>query len=167
MLALYGLVQWMRIDADSQFLSVILFNCYHGVYPVGRVFSWNNDSLAAHLVQCSLDTIFQSLGIRLGRLMTSCTSRCDGVLPLFLQILSTNFCLLVLLASVLASAKPAWLNFGQHRGPTYSYNDDGSKKRQNWWVHFTISIANNNHNTKGHRVINTKDLNTKLTCCVT
>ena len=38
--------------------------------------------------------------------------------------------LLVLLASVLASAKPAWLNFGQHRGPTYSYNN-GSKKRQN------------------------------------
>ena len=30
------------------------------------------------------------------------------------------FTLLVLLASVLASAKPAWLNFGLHRGPTYS-----------------------------------------------
>ena len=70
------------------------------------------------------------------------------------------FTLLVLLASVLASAKPAWLNFGQHRGPTYSYND-GSKKRQNWWARFTISIANNKHNTKGHRVIKTKDLNKK------
>ena len=48
--------------------------------------------------------------------------------------------------------------FGQHRGPTYFYNN-GSKKRQNWWARFTISIANSNHNTKGHRVIKTKDLN--------
>ena len=62
------------------------------------------------------------------------------------------------MASVLASAKPVWLNFGQHRGPTYSYNN-GSKKRQNWWARFTISIANNKHNTKGHRVIKIKDLN--------
>ena len=66
--------------------------------------------------------------------------------------------LLVLLASVLASTKPAWLNFGQHRGPTYSYNE-GSKKRQKSWASFTISIANNKHNTKGHHVIKTKDLN--------
>ena len=36
--------------------------------------------------------------------------------------------LLVLLASVLALAKPAGLNFGQYRGPTYSYNS-GSKRR--------------------------------------
>ena len=62
------------------------------------------------------------------------------------------------MASVLASAQPAWLNFGQHRRPTYSYNN-GSRKRESWWTRFTISIANNKHNTKGHRVIKTKDLN--------
>ena len=73
--------------------------------------------------------------------------------------LSTSFIsLLVLLASALASVKPAWLNFDQHRGPTYSYNN-GSEKRRNWWARFTISIANNNHNTKGHHVIKTKDRN--------
>ena len=69
--------------------------------------------------------------------------------------------LLALLASALASAKPSWLNFGQHRGPTYSYNN-GNKKWQNGWGRFTILIANNNHNTKGHRVVNTKDLNNIL-----
>ena len=58
------------------------------------------------------------------------------------------------LASALASVKPAWLNFGQHRGPTYSYNN-GSEKRRNWWAQFAISIANNNCNTKSHRVIKT------------
>ena len=68
--------------------------------------------------------------------------------------------LLVLLASILASAKPAWLNFGQHRGTTYFYNDS-SKKKQNWWKRFTISIASNNHNTEGHGVIKTKDLSKK------
>ena len=45
--------------------------------------------------------------------------------------------LLVLLASVLASTKPVWLNFSQHRGPTYSYND-GNKNwkisKTNWRV---------------------------------
>ena len=50
------------------------------------------------------------------------------------------------------------LNFGQHRRPTYS-NNNGSKMRQNWWARFTISSANDNHNTKGHCVIKTKDLN--------
>ena len=66
--------------------------------------------------------------------------------------------LLVLLPSFVASAKPAWLNFDQHRGTTYSYYN-GSKKRQNWWSRFTISIANNNYNTKGHRVLKTKNQN--------
>ena len=72
--------------------------------------------------------------------------------------LPTSFTLLVLLDSLLASAKPAWLNFGQHRGPIYSYNS-GSKKRQNWCARFTLSIADNKHNTKGYRAIKTKDLN--------
>ena len=80
---------------------------------------------------------------------------CHGELALHFQLLL--FTLLVLLASVLASVKSAWLNFGQHRGPTYSYNN-GSKNRENWWARFTISIANK-HNTKGHRVIKTKALN--------
>mgnify|MGYP001793313129 CR=1 FL=1 len=40
----------------------------------------------------------------------------------------TSSTLLVLLASVVASAKPAWPNCCQHRGTTYSYNN-GSKKR--------------------------------------
>ena len=67
---------------------------------------------------------------------------CNGELALHFQ-----FPLFTLLPDLLASI----LNFGQHRGPTYSYNN-GSKKRANWWARFTISIANNKHNTKGHRV---------------
>ena len=51
-------------------------------------------------------------------------SSCNGELALHFRLLL--FTLLVLLASFLASAKPAWLNFGQHRGPTYFYNN-GSK----------------------------------------
>ena len=46
-----------------------------------------------------------------------------------LLIFCAHISLLVLLASVLAKAKPAWLNFGQHRGPTYSYNNGSEKKR--------------------------------------
>ena len=109
-------------------------------------------------------TLYSSASIKLLKFPMESTPYSPSPPP-FLLLRGTNsslstslFTLLILLASVLASAKPARLNFGQHRGPTYSYND-GSKKRQNWWARFTISVANNKHNTKGHRVIKTKYLN--------
>ena len=64
---------------------------------------------------------------------------CNGELALYTFKFFPLISLLFWLVSALASAKPAWLNFGQHRGTTYSYNN-GSKKRQNWWARFTISI---------------------------
>ena len=47
-------------------------------------------------------------------------AKCDGELAHSFNFF--NF-LLDWLASALASVKPAWLNLGQHRGPTYSYNN--------------------------------------------
>mgnify|MGYP001792994743 CR=1 FL=1 len=81
---------------------------------------------------------------------------CNGELALHFQLLL--FTLLILLVSVLASAKPAWLNFSQHRGPTNSYNN-GSEKRQTDGRVLPYQLQTINTTQKGHRVSNTKDLN--------
>ena len=41
---------------------------------------------------------------------------------------------LFLLVSVLASAKPVWLNFGQHWEDQLRRTTTVAKKRQNWWA---------------------------------
>ena len=72
--------------------------------------------------------------------------------------------LLVLLASVLASAKPVWLNFYQPRGPTYSYNN-GSKEEKLMGAFYHINCKQYPQHKGSPRDLN-KRSKEKLTCYV-